>query len=733
MEASCEGCKKLWLFLTDIDSHGSLKKDEFSSEDICLHHRYVLQNFLPLDSPYSGKISTTGGIGIVEAHGDINGQWRIWLVKNALIPDHPGTGVSLDPDWVDTNLLLQWKHVCLEGHGKKCDNPLKIWPTRPAWLIDVKDKCLVSGSKSDLKSGGSFVALSYTYGTGSSLKIDDAATLTRLQTPNSLILPEISSSISPVIKHGMYLTAVLGEHYLWADALCIPHFDKVASVEQLNLMGAIYANATFTIITTSTDSNEGLLGLRGVSNSRRLKQRVIPFGADQIVARGYTGSRHLFAEERPYNYRAWTHQEYLMSPRKLIFDKYGLLWECSCGCISEGQLLNTEVSKLYGYRVMDKSRASFPEPQAMHQILMALNRKDLTFDTDALASVAGLLSVFSRPFRGGFLYGLPEWMFDSALGWRVHHGPSIHPQSGTIRRRGALPGVREQDHIKIGPCGLPSWSWIGWHGPISEDHCDNARIYNDVKSCARETYPITQWFTAGSPTVATSKRRPISSTWSVDREKYKDPNQPLPPGWTRYENLGSVDGFDPNYADHPESCGSFFFQHEAMNKKIRASYDSATNWWHYPVPVADLTAPTPPLIPEQTEYLFCTTFRAHLWGARCDGNPLWREPGSVDLLNAGGRIIGFLEPMEDKADFPTVGKDDKIRGMQVELVAISRLKDNTRTRYKDTKVVGDVKITESIAVLWVEWINGVAYRLGYGEVEKEEWDKLPLDCIELVL
>ena len=42
--------------------------------------------------------------------------------------------------------------------------------------------------------------------------------------------------------------------------------------------------------------------------------------------------------------------------------------------------------------------------------------------------------------------------------------------------------------------------------------------------------------------------------------------------------------------------------------------------------------------------------------------------------------------------------------------------------------------TENLyVVLWVEWVNGVAYRLASGTVEETAWDKLNLENVSLIL
>lgn len=72
----------------------------------------------------------------------------------------------------------------------------------------------------------------------------------------------MSDLLTPIIKHAIWLTAILGERYLWADSVCITHDIRDVTYEQLNQMGAIYANAIMTIVATDCDSQDGLPGLK---------------------------------------------------------------------------------------------------------------------------------------------------------------------------------------------------------------------------------------------------------------------------------------------------------------------------------------------------------------------------------------------------------------------------------------------------------------------------------------
>ncbi|KAI0103778.1 heterokaryon incompatibility protein-domain-containing protein [Nemania sp. FL0031] len=707
----CEGCEKLWYYLTHTKSEGYIKSEDFSHRS-CSHHDALIQQFWKEDEepkkegegrkqePRIEKKSYHDSPVIVDSNTD---RWDIMLVNDAAVPNHPGRYRSLN-DWVDTNLLLRWKNWCL-NHGEECHNPMKIWPVRPAWLIDAERKCLVVG----LKPNDRYVALSYTYGTGPSFKITEQEMLSKLQEPDSLDISKESSFIPPIIKHAMYLTAVLGERFLWADGFCIPHYNNRITAEQLNSMGAIYAYAFITIIVTDSNSGRGILGLKGLSDPREITQRIERFGGESIIM------RPPFIRKSPYNRRGWTYQEGAMSCRRLMFTQEEVIWECSCGYRREGMLASSEArpvsSPTYG---MDTISVGFPDTEPLSHIFSKFNERELSYDEDAFPSIAGLLSVFSRTFRGGFLYGLPEMFFDGALGW--HRGGGGIP--GGVKRHRVSPDRAE---LSRGPLDFR-------HGRGSGGRIIPPRILAIL------------WFTAESPTANASQRRRIHSTWYGDREIYKslsDPRKPLPAGWTRHKAPKRVGG---DRVIYPEGCGSWVFTHEAIEaeeKNVRV-FDRRTDWWYYPVPVADISASTLPFTPVQTEYLFCETYRVQLWAYRRHlANPDDIENSGnwiADLFNAEREKVGFLEAMIAIEDFPfTVGVGESIsevtRGKQVELVAISRVK-----RYEGHGVTNErITTTEQMVALWVEWINGVAYRLGCGEVEKEEWDKLPLEHIELVL
>ena len=189
---------------------------------------------------------------------------------------------------------------------------------------------------------------------------------------------------------------------------------STGTIDQLNLMGAIYANAVITTIAADTDSQEGILGLKDVSPPHGLNQRVYPFGKERILMR----NTNLFSLEHggtPYFNRGWTYQELKMSQRKLFFLKQELHWQCSCSIWHEELMEGQEIDKYIDPR-LGVILAGFPDLESLNNILLShYNERQLTFEEDALPAIAGLLSVTSRSFPGGFLYGHPEFFFSTVL------------------------------------------------------------------------------------------------------------------------------------------------------------------------------------------------------------------------------------------------------------------------------------------------------------------------------
>ncbi|POR31388.1 Uncharacterized protein TPAR_08365 [Tolypocladium paradoxum] len=719
--SDCKVCQDIWRRFADPESTHEVNLGSFADalSTQCSTHKPLAQSFIEslhmgddddeFGQPKSDDVGISKGfkgcsVTIHESISKLGCAWNLLLVKKDSAPAHPGTGRILDPDWVDLDILRKWKKECSSSHGAKCENPMKIWPIRPAWLIDVERKCLVPG-----QVPGDFVALSYMWGGYTAFTID-ADTLARLQEPYALDTPEILEYLPPILQRAVYLTSVIGERYLWADALCITHDDCGVITEQLKMMGAVYATAVVTIIAADGDSQNGLPGLKGVSDPREMNQQVIPFGDEKLIVRNtgiFSMSGYL-----PYYDRGWTYQEYKMSQRRILFNRQELHWECRCSVWHEEMILGATVDEYIDPRP-SVILAGFPDLESLFHMISTYNEKELRYDEDALPAISGLLSVVSRSFTGGFLYGLPEMFFERGLGWRPYW------EHTNLRRRTSSDSPAGS---RLSPSGLPSWSWIGWQGSVYCGYEDAARVdYQQFR--IEETIPITEWYTSHSPIDPPSQRRRIRSTWFENRDSYKDFTKPLPPGWTRH-NAAETGGLRDEPHLYPDGCDKYVFKHAAMPDSDKEMWA-----WYYPFPVADIQKSTPPFMPEQTLYLFCETTRVRLWGHQAGHRNV------VILCNSFGENIGSLHLHNDEslALFPQVVAEGET-GLPVELVAVYRSTVYSKT-WNSTKKIYDLplKKDEAYAVLWIEWKDGVAYRLASGKVRAKEWEKLDLEKLSLIL
>jgi hypothetical protein len=608
----------------------------------------------------------------------------------------------MDPDWVDLDIVKKWKHECLSSH-KKCENPMKIPRTRPAWLIDLETMSVVPGEDT-----GSFVALSYRWGDDTKLMTDYEMML-KLQRLGSLKDKEIADKLPPIMLHAMHLTRVIGERYLWTDSLCIIHGDDAATGEQLNLMGSIYASATVTIIAADGDSQHGLPGLKGVSGPRNLEQKMFPFGKESITVRN-TGIFSM-GSGTPYYERGWTYQEYKMASRKIIFNSKEIHWECQCSVWHEELALGTEVDKYIDPRMND-ILAGFPDLGSYSGIISHYNDRKLTYDEDANPGISGLLAIISRAFEGGFLYGLPEMMFDRSLGWDSYWGHT------DLRRRKASERALENP---LPSSALPSWSWIGWQGLTNLGYGDASRI-NDISPRIEETFPITEWYTSTSP--KETPRRRIRSTWYENRASHKDLTKPLPPGWTAHD-------IKVENRIYPDECRDRVFTHSNLQGD-----DGKPVYWYYPFPIADIQESTPLFTPEQTSYLFCQTKRAYVlaYPAKPGLYP-GEKQNCLELRNEGGDEIGdlHLHNSEQRQGFPETATEETT-GIKLELVAIYWSRQYAKTFSEELQeYTYPHTVKDRYKVLWIEWKDGIAYRLASGNVDKAAWEALDLEDVSLVL
>ena len=81
----------------------------------------------------------------------------------------------------------------------------------------------------------------------------------------------------------------------------------------------------------------------------------------------------------------------------------------------------------------------------------------MSYSTDALNAIEGVLAYLKSRFPGGFVYGLPYAYLNTALIWEPF---------GQVKRR---------RHPTSGAPIFPSWSWVGWECKVSYNNAQESR------------------------------------------------------------------------------------------------------------------------------------------------------------------------------------------------------------------------------------------------------------------
>ncbi|KAI0382371.1 heterokaryon incompatibility protein-domain-containing protein [Hypomontagnella monticulosa] len=578
---------------------------------------------------------------------------------------------ELHPHWIDLESLRLWLQTCDRNHGPHCQ-PLLA----PIQTVETQPQWLIDVQNNCLtpaKDGDRYAALSYVWG-GAITTSATTSNISRLCQPGALLFPQIR--LPRTIKHTMGLLKRLDIPYLWLDALCIVQDDDEIRRKQIHAMAWIYANAYVTIIAADgCDADHGLWGIEGVTGPRHLKSNTVS-AIDRSL------------KNRPpiWYTRGWTFQELSFSRRKIMFHNDVVLWDCTRAAWNECRL--NSVFKIPRWPVQVELSA-WPDIKHYLNAVRSYNTRQFTFPQDALNAISSLLSVWRHAFDGSFITGLPQMFFHEALLWQ--------PQEPLKRR------ISTADPSRTSP--LPSWSWVGWEGAIDIDswaaHFSHTGFYHPSEDIY--SYQVTatvKWFYYDS----NEGLLPIYASSLSYRPKTKG-NDSLPEGWRLL--IPAL----PRY------------EFAALEEAKAA----------YPLPLLD-----PPGNLVSASILSCTTkrgfFLADLYNRPSQST--WCD--EVFLLDKYGARMGILR-LNSRS---LLGESwDTSRIFELVEIAGGEIPDSRwvsewglfEAPINTSYYVKDPEPTPIIYVLWIEWIEGFAYRRGLGRVFASSWKREALEEIQLIL
>ncbi|KAH6675822.1 heterokaryon incompatibility protein-domain-containing protein [Halenospora varia] len=664
-----------------------------------------------------------------------NTKIKFAILGVAASPKQVGVAKELDPHWTDVQLLSDWKSKCHDSHKDDC-HASRVSSAqsevRPRLLIDTVQRCLVRSFQ-----GVSYIALSYVWGQASTLKTVKANVDTFME-ENALSRGEYLSQIPKTIQDAMNLVGVLQERYLWVDALCIVQDTDWESLQlQLNDMALVYANASLTIVAADgIDSNHGLRGLRGLSTEpRNALQTLYPLSDDMKVL--MKANRHI--RQSIWYSRGWAFQEGLFARKRLVFFEGMVQWQCPSTTWREDfdstGNLNSDLDSTQNRQSQQNLLSrKVPDLRGYQSLVGFYNLKDLTFKSDIIRAFDGLAGALSRTYEGGFLWGLPEMFFDVTILWRIH-------TLGTGKSRDAKGPVRRVcEDFEVGKTGPPSWSWMGWYGSLDSQSWDAGmrhQLSDPLDYSALPTYsneefikPTVQWCSVEKPG---ANSRPINSSW-LRYEHGIDDEDCARLGYVKHQHFKQDEQGRYHFWKVDNSKSGATFRHDFPFYFTHSS--DPRREFRYPLPIHDpQSAPT---IPIQHKFLNCRTQRAFLFSAEkiLRATPRDGSYAFALLRNSSDTWIGSLFLSVEEVD---KGEDTSKRREKIELIKVSEGSENNYEAKKDGNtwmpgsVLEEYQRVGFVNVLWIEWVDGIAYRKGIGKVLKAMWEELGLEEVDVIL
>ena len=342
----------------------------------------------------------------------------------------------------------------------------------PTRVIDCQDpaepRLVITANLEDVYVP--YVALSYVWG-----KSDSHCT--RVENYETYVEGIDHNIIPQTIRDAITVTNGLEMRYLWVDAFCIIQDSNEDKVKELVKMGSIYRDAYFTIVASSSpEGGAGFLHTRVLPPHHRL-----PFycsngalGSVCVGRRGDTVSATVPGKE-PVDRRAWCFQEWLLSPRKLLYTTDTLRYHCQTvarpveDSIRE---IRTVHSSILDHAFLPLPLAALANPDLEHltteelftrqcmlwgTVVMNYTQRLLTRNTDRLLAFAAVAEQFNQIWQpqwhpGRYIAGLWERFLPRDLLW--YRELSHHSWAADALR------PRPSEYIS------PSWAWPSVDGQV---------------------------------------------------------------------------------------------------------------------------------------------------------------------------------------------------------------------------------------------------------------------------
>jgi len=370
----------------------------------------------------------------------------------------------------DPTKALEWMRKCDRFEADRSGQAPGLASAGPQTIsikrfIDVQKDCLVEASS--LPSAPIFAALSYVWGMQQKVTCTNSY-IAQLRQPG--FISQTNLDIPQTIRDAIRVCRDIKIPLLWVDALCIQQDNHDEITDQIGNMRQVYEQAIVTIVALSGTNAEA--GIAGVTpGSRESQARIKVQGFDLILEEmGLKG----VLQSTQWSTRGWTHQEFLLAPKRLVFSSNQVFFVCNHGIFAEDHVKHHRSEKDVGW-------FEWPDELSWHnrlegyqiiwtelgweiyaELVSTYTTKNLTSQEDAMAAFSAAMAVTKRNCfpDSEYSWGMFSSCLDAALLWRRCLGCDCGNLSSGLPRRVLVTnsaGYLEQP---------PSWSWVGRQGHV---------------------------------------------------------------------------------------------------------------------------------------------------------------------------------------------------------------------------------------------------------------------------
>ncbi|KAF4816631.1 Vacuolar membrane-associated protein iml1 [Colletotrichum siamense] len=526
--------------------------------------------------------------------------------------------------------------------------------------IDVSRKCIAS-----IPSSVKYVALSYVWGRVSTYRLLKANVRDLMNTGG---LTRVWHDIPRTIRDAIALVEAIGEKYLWVDTLCLIQDDVNDMIPGIKHMDMVYGGAFCTIIAASgEDANAGIPGMGSLPQRKQYISEVHP-GIKLVLCQGM----ETLLKRTQYNTRAWTFQEYFLSPRRIVFANHQVYYLCRSNAWSEDE---TEIED-WGIS-SDDSMMSILQSywmdtetdthDALTTILFYYTDRQLSYSSDILNAMDGICRTLSIRCKCSFFQGMPVAALDLYL---------LFHTTNTLERRP----------------GFPSYTWAGWYGQVFFDDCYTRQGMADPaikKSDWLSNHTWIVWYKYEPQTGA------VSLVWDIDQE----------PAFT--EATADDVGYHSRRLFRPNSEATRLSGNIETTKPSQRRFTVDHIQYSYPL----------------LQFWTVTTYFKATVSKEDNSSEI--KVVVLDLFDGNGDYCGYVHQNKASTDIHTDNSEP------IELILLSEcwkpLNENEKYSLLDIQEgIGRCGITENYSkdyegrslfwALWIRWDDNVAERVGIAQI-----------------